>query len=82
MHHDVSINIACEQAIGRCALYNDRQGYVGRAALFTVDGVLARPSAPDASVRGRETPREMSPRHRLRWRNRRHYWAALMMCWC
>ncbi|USJ01678.1 nuclear transport factor 2 family protein [Xanthomonas prunicola] len=54
MHEDVSIIIACEQAIRRFALYNDRHDHAGLAALFTDDGVFARPSAPDAPVRGRQ----------------------------
>ncbi|MGS0604082.1 nuclear transport factor 2 family protein [Xanthomonas oryzae pv. oryzicola] len=54
MHEDVSIIIACEQTIRRFALYNDRHDHAGLAALFTDDGVFARPSAPDAPVRGRE----------------------------
>ena len=53
MHDDVSIIIACEQAIRRFALCNDRHDHAGLAALFTDDGVFARPSAPDAPVRGR-----------------------------
>ncbi|MBV6853079.1 nuclear transport factor 2 family protein [Xanthomonas campestris pv. mirabilis] len=66
MHEDVSIIIACEQEIRRFALYNDRHDHAGLAALFTDDGVFARPSAPDAPVRGREAIlqsfRERAPR--------------------
>ncbi|WP_372162752.1 nuclear transport factor 2 family protein [Xanthomonas axonopodis pv. cyamopsidis] len=66
MHDDVSIIIACEQAIRRFALCNDRHDHAGLAALFTDDGVFARPSAPDAPVRGREAIlqsfRERAPR--------------------
>ncbi|MCC4618683.1 nuclear transport factor 2 family protein [Xanthomonas cassavae CFBP 4642] len=54
MHDDTSIIIACEQLIRRFALYNDRHDHDGLAALFTLDGVFARPSAPDAPVHGRE----------------------------
>ncbi|WP_372391670.1 nuclear transport factor 2 family protein [Xanthomonas sp. NCPPB 3582] len=54
MHEDASIIIACEQLIRRFALYNDRHDHEGLAALFTADGVFARPSAPDAPVQGRE----------------------------
>lgn len=42
MHEDVSIIIACEQAIRRFALYNDRHDHAGLAALFTVDGIFVR----------------------------------------
>lgn len=43
MHEDALIIIACEQAIRRFALYNDRHDHAGLAALFTDDGVFARP---------------------------------------
>ncbi|NIJ99999.1 nuclear transport factor 2 family protein [Xanthomonas cannabis] len=54
MHDEASTIIACEQLIRRFALYNDRHDHEALAALFTDDGVFARPSAPDAPVRGRE----------------------------
>ncbi|APP76689.1 hypothetical protein BJD12_17290 [Xanthomonas vesicatoria ATCC 35937] len=66
MHDDASIIIACEQLIRRFALYNDRHEHEQLAALFTDDGVFARPSAPDAPVHGRvailQAFRERPPR--------------------
>ncbi|PPU42429.1 nuclear transport factor 2 family protein [Xanthomonas arboricola] len=54
MHDDASIIIACEQVIRQFALLNDRHDHDGLAALFTADGVFARPSAPEVPVQGRE----------------------------
>lgn len=54
MHDDASIIIACEQVIRQFALLNDRHDHEGLAALFTADGVFARPSAPELPVHGRE----------------------------
>lgn len=53
MQDDAAIVVACEQVIRRFALYNDRHDHDRLAALFTADGVFARPSAPDAPVHGR-----------------------------
>jgi hypothetical protein len=46
--------VACEQLVRRFAWLNDAGRYEELAALFTEDGSFARPSAPDAPVRGRE----------------------------
>ncbi|WP_115045603.1 nuclear transport factor 2 family protein [Xanthomonas arboricola] len=54
MHDDASIIIACEQVIRQFAVLNDRHDHDGLAALFTADGVFARPSAPEVPVQGRE----------------------------
>ncbi|AAM40116.1 MULTISPECIES: nuclear transport factor 2 family protein [Xanthomonas] len=58
MSPDASITVACEQLIRRFALHNDRHEHDALAALFTADGVFARPSAPDTPVHGREAIRE------------------------
>ncbi|MFC7519637.1 nuclear transport factor 2 family protein [Xanthomonas populi] len=52
-----SIVVACEQVIRQFAWYNDQHDHDGLAGLFTEDAVFARPSAPDAPVRGREAIR-------------------------
>jgi ketosteroid isomerase-like protein len=46
--------VACEQLIRRFAWLNDAGHYEQLAALFTEDGLFARPSQPDTPVFGRE----------------------------
>ncbi|NLB57052.1 MAG: nuclear transport factor 2 family protein [Gammaproteobacteria bacterium] len=46
--------VACEQLIRRFAWLNDAGQYEQLAALFTDDGLFARPSPPAAPVLGRE----------------------------
>ncbi len=44
----------CERLIHHYAMLNDAGDFPAMAALFTADGVFARPTAPDAPIRGRE----------------------------
>ncbi len=45
---------ACRDLIHRYAYLNDERDFAAIAAMFTVDGVLFRPSAPDKPIHGRE----------------------------
>jgi hypothetical protein len=50
----LSIEHACERVIRRAANLNDAGDWAGLAALFTEDGVYARPAEPEVLIRGRE----------------------------
>ena len=45
--------VACERLIRRFARLSDQGDFVALAALFTEDGVFARPSAPTLRIEGR-----------------------------
>jgi len=49
-----SIEWACTRVINLYALLNDAADWEGVAGLYTVDGQMARPSAPNNPVVGRE----------------------------
>ncbi len=53
----MTIEHACERLIRRFALLNDAHDHDALADLFTEDGSFARPTDPDAPVRGREAIR-------------------------
>lgn len=44
---------ACRQLVHRYAYLNDERDFVAIAAMFTEDGLLYRPSAPDKALQGR-----------------------------
>lgn len=50
----VLIEHACARLIKRFALLNDAGDYAGLAAMFTENGVFARPSAPNDPICGRQ----------------------------
>lgn len=45
---------ACRNLVHRYAYLNDERDFTAIAAMFTADGVLYRPSAPDKPIHGRE----------------------------
>ncbi len=45
---------ACRNLVHRYAYLNDERDFTAIAAMFTTDGVLYRPSAPDKPIYGRE----------------------------
>ncbi|MCD9028729.1 nuclear transport factor 2 family protein [Luteimonas sp. BDR2-5] len=53
------IAFECEQLIRRFALRNDAGDHDALAEMFVEDGSFARPTAPDAPVRGREAIRAL-----------------------
>ncbi|WP_207481958.1 nuclear transport factor 2 family protein [Arenibaculum pallidiluteum] len=64
----LAIEWQCERLVRRFALLSDAGDADGLAALFTEDGVFARPTRPDQPVRGREAIRAAfaaRPRDRL-----------------
>jgi len=44
---------ACRQLVHRYAYLNDERDFAAIAAMFTEDGMLFRPSAPDKPIQGR-----------------------------
>lgn len=44
---------ACRQLVHRYAYLNDEREFTAIAAMFTEDGLLYRPSAPDKAIQGR-----------------------------
>lgn len=44
---------ACRQLVHRYAYLNDERDFVAIADMFTEDGLLYRPSAPDKAIQGR-----------------------------
>jgi ketosteroid isomerase-like protein len=44
---------ACRHLVHRYAYLNDERDFAGIAAMFTEDGLLFRPSAPDKPIQGR-----------------------------
>lgn len=51
--NEMRIEHACTRLIKRFALLNDAGDYENLAAMFTDDGVFARPSAPNDPIHGR-----------------------------
>jgi hypothetical protein len=45
----------CAQLVHRFAMLNDNNDYDALAACFTEDGIMARPTMPDAPMQGRQT---------------------------
>jgi len=51
----LAIEHACTKLVNEYALASDRSDYAALAAMYTEDGVFARPTQPDPPTVGRET---------------------------